>query len=262
MRTVRLASASLSGRPKFCSSNVFRNSGPTGSGISSATIFRPVAKAWPAFSARAIRSSASGNASSKARSRRVRLTLRNMNGSAKPGAPPTGSAYFDRAIMPTISAIRRGQPDGDQEDAAQRHLEFVASIDLPRADPLVVPRTPQTKLLVKVANEGPLPAVDRILAGTTRGSGLARWIDPTGIKVSLSGVLLIALGVAALMALVAGISRDRVRAAGRRRGRLRAPVRISQLQADAPAPRLRRAVPGGPRPDSRAPRPATPSPPG
>ncbi len=63
----------------------------------------------------------------------------------------------------------------------------------------------QTKLLVKVANEGPLPAVDRILAGTTRGSALGRWIDATGLKVSLSGVLLIAVGLAALMALVAGM---------------------------------------------------------
>ena len=52
MRSVRLSSASFSGRPKFCSSNVFRNSGPTGSGISSATIFSPVANAWPALSAR------------------------------------------------------------------------------------------------------------------------------------------------------------------------------------------------------------------
>jgi tight adherence protein B len=63
----------------------------------------------------------------------------------------------------------------------------------------------QTKLLVKVANEGPLPAVDRILAGTTRGSALGRWIDATGLKVSLSGVLLIAVGLAVLMALVAGM---------------------------------------------------------
>jgi tight adherence protein B len=63
----------------------------------------------------------------------------------------------------------------------------------------------QTKLLVKVANEGPLPAVDRILASTTRGSALGRWIDATGLKVSLSGVLLIAVGLAVLMALVAGM---------------------------------------------------------
>jgi tight adherence protein B len=62
-----------------------------------------------------------------------------------------------------------------------------------------------TKMLVKVQNVGPLPAVDRILAGTTRGSSLGRWLDQSGLKVSLSGVLLIAFAIAGLMALVAGV---------------------------------------------------------
>ena len=57
-----------------------------------------------AFSAREIRSRPSGNCSSKARSRRVRLKLRNTNGSAKPTAAPTGRAYFDRAITPATRA--------------------------------------------------------------------------------------------------------------------------------------------------------------
>jgi tight adherence protein B len=60
-------------------------------------------------------------------------------------------------------------------------------------------------MLVKVQNVGPLPAVDRILAGTTKGSGLARWIDQSGLNVSLSGVMLVALALAGLMALVAGL---------------------------------------------------------
>ena len=62
-----------------------------------------------------------------------------------------------------------------------------------------------TKMLVKVQNVGPLPAVDRILSGTTRGSSLGRWLDQSGLKVSLSGVLLIAFAIAGLMALVAGV---------------------------------------------------------
>jgi len=62
-----------------------------------------------------------------------------------------------------------------------------------------------TKMLVKVQNVGPLPGVDRILAGTTRGSSLGRWLDQSGLKVSLSGVLLIAFAIAGLMALVAGV---------------------------------------------------------
>jgi tight adherence protein B len=58
------------------------------------------------------------------------------------------------------------------------------------------------KMLVKVQKEGPLPAVDRMLAGTERGSALTQWIEQSGMKVSLSGVMLIALGLAALLALV------------------------------------------------------------
>jgi len=60
-------------------------------------------------------------------------------------------------------------------------------------------------LLVKVQHEGPMPALDRFFAGTTRGSALGRWIEQSGMKASVSGVLMIALVCAALMALVAGI---------------------------------------------------------
>ena len=66
------------------------------------------------------------------------------------------------------------------------------------------------KLLVKQQNVGPMPAIDRMLGNTQRGSALSQWIEQSGMKASLSGVLLIALGTAALLALVAaGISRSR-----------------------------------------------------
>ena len=59
-------------------------------------------------------------------------------------------------------------------------------------------------------NVGPLPAVDRMLAGTERGSALSQWIEQSGMKVSLSGVMLIALGLAVLLAIVgAAIARSR-----------------------------------------------------
>jgi tight adherence protein B len=58
------------------------------------------------------------------------------------------------------------------------------------------------KLLVKVQAEGPLPAIDRFLGTTTRGSALGRWVDQSGLKLSLSGVVLISLTLAALFALV------------------------------------------------------------
>ncbi len=60
------------------------------------------------------------------------------------------------------------------------------------------------KRLVKVQAEGPLPGLDRYLAGTTRGSGLARWIEQSGVrKASASGIILAALGCAVVFAFVA-----------------------------------------------------------
>ncbi len=50
--------------------------------------------------------------------------------------------------------------------------------------------------LVKVSAEGPIPALDRILGGTTRGSALGRWLEQSGMKASISGVFLIGVGLA------------------------------------------------------------------
>ena len=61
------------------------------------------------------------------------------------------------------------------------------------------------KALVKVAAEGPLPALDRMLGGTEHGSSLGRWIEQSGMKASISGVLIVALVLAVLMAFVAGM---------------------------------------------------------
>ena len=52
--------------------------------------------------------------------------------------------------------------------------------------------------LVKDKHEGFLPGLDRIAAGTTRGSNLASWIEQSGVQISISGVLMIA-GVCALI---------------------------------------------------------------
>ncbi len=57
--------------------------------------------------------------------------------------------------------------------------------------------------LVKVSNAGIVPGFDRMMAGTARGSALSRWIDQSGMKASISGVLLVALVLAGVMALVA-----------------------------------------------------------
>jgi len=61
------------------------------------------------------------------------------------------------------------------------------------------------KTLLKERREGPLPAIDRLLAGTTRGSALGRWIDQSGMKASVSGILLTGVVCAGVMALVVGM---------------------------------------------------------
>jgi tight adherence protein B len=61
------------------------------------------------------------------------------------------------------------------------------------------------KTLVKVTNPGIFPAIDRFAANTSRGSALSRWIDQSGMKASISSVLLIAFVLAGVMALVANM---------------------------------------------------------
>jgi tight adherence protein B len=61
------------------------------------------------------------------------------------------------------------------------------------------------RLLVKVQHEGPLPAMDRLIGGTRRGSLLTQWISQSGAGLSPSGAVLIASGLAVLLALVAGL---------------------------------------------------------
>jgi tight adherence protein B len=69
--------------------------------------------------------------------------------------------------------------------------------------PLDEPDVEKAANLVKASNAGVVPGFDRMMAGTARGSALSRWIDQSGMKASISGVLLIALVLAGVFALVA-----------------------------------------------------------
>jgi len=46
--------------------------------------------------------------------------------------------------------------------------------------------------IVKTLGEGPIPALDRMFGKSERGSALGRWIEQSGVKISLSAVVLIA----------------------------------------------------------------------
>ena len=53
--------------------------------------------------------------------------------------------------------------------------------------------------VVKEQHKGFMPGLDRLAAGTTHGSALAKWIEQSGVRLSISGLLMLAL-VGALIA--------------------------------------------------------------
>ena len=70
-------------------------------------------------------------------------------------------------------------------------LEEVASV--PEAEPAAEGKP---RGVLKIAEGGPMPALDRFIGGTTRGTALGRWIEQSGVKTTISAVLLIAAGLA------------------------------------------------------------------
>jgi tight adherence protein B len=87
---------------------------------------------------------------------------------------------------------------------AQRQLEGRLK-DL--SAPLEEPEDPKTgkRTLVKIRQDGPMPAFDRVMAGSARGSALTKWLEQTGVKATPSAILLIAAVLGALVALLAGM---------------------------------------------------------
>src|SRR4029079_9643671 len=61
-----------------------------------------------------------------------------------------------------------------------------------------IDETPDAKTLVKISEAGPLPALERMISGTERGSAFSRWIEQSGMKVSVSGLLIVSTLVAVL----------------------------------------------------------------
>jgi tight adherence protein B len=58
------------------------------------------------------------------------------------------------------------------------------------------------KTLFKDQKSGPLPAIDRLVKGTSHGTAINRWIEQTGVHTTASALLLIALVSAAIVSLV------------------------------------------------------------
>jgi hypothetical protein len=53
-----------------------------------------------------------------------------------------------------------------------------------------VPDSEDAGGLLKEKYQGPLPVLDRFASGTTRGLSLTRWIDQSGVRMSLSALFL------------------------------------------------------------------------
>lgn len=62
------------------------------------------------------------------------------------------------------------------------------------------------KLLVKNTSEGPVPGFDRMLAGTARGSAVGRWIEQSGVKASISAVVIAGVVCAAVVGFSAAVA--------------------------------------------------------
>jgi len=60
----------------------------------------------------------------------------------------------------------------------------------------------ESEQLVKVKHGGFLPGLDQMAAGTARGSALAIWIEQSGVRISISGLLLTSLVLAVLFGFI------------------------------------------------------------
>ena len=63
----------------------------------------------------------------------------------------------------------------------------------------------KVKALLKSSKEGPLPGLDRMLSGTDRGSALGRWIEQSGVKTTISSLLLMATVCAVIFAVIGSL---------------------------------------------------------
>jgi tight adherence protein B len=89
------------------------------------------------------------------------------------GAGAVVGAYFGIAKLPGMLA---------QHKLETRLDEVIRPVDTDQ---------PQAGL-VKTKEEGPLPFLDRMVSGTSKGSALATWVEQSGVKISVSALLLVA----------------------------------------------------------------------
>jgi tight adherence protein B len=68
-----------------------------------------------------------------------------------------------------------------------------------RLDEIALPETKDKSTgdaILKAVSEGPIPVLDRMFGKSDRGTALGRWVEQSGVKITLSAVVLIAAGFA------------------------------------------------------------------
>jgi tight adherence protein B len=93
------------------------------------------------------------------------------------GAGAVVGAYYAFTTVPGALAQRRLDLRIEEVSRTKRDDDDEASVGL-----------------LKNRDEGPLPAIERMIGGTTQGSKLGRWVDQSGAKISISALFLMAAG--------------------------------------------------------------------
>jgi tight adherence protein B len=90
-----------------------------------------------------------------------------------------------------------------QQRALGKRLEEVSQFGTADAE-----ASESRKAIVKEVHIGPLPALDRLVSESKRGSAIGRWIEQSGAKTSVSSMLLMGVALGFVLALVAsGLAR-------------------------------------------------------
>jgi tight adherence protein B len=101
------------------------------------------------------------------------------------------------AVMGAYAAVTK-LPGFMQQRKLNSRLQEVTAPD--------APDVVDSEALVKTRHSGPMPGLDRFASGTARGSALASWVEQSGVRLSISGLLLIALACAVLVGLIVATS--------------------------------------------------------
>jgi tight adherence protein B len=102
-------------------------------------------------------------------------------------------AFGAGAVLAIFFAITRLPGYLAQRQLESRLEEVTAA---PQAE------TPDGETVVKGRHEGPLPMLDRLVAGSARGNAVAAWVEQSGVKMSVSALALISMVCALLFGFI------------------------------------------------------------